>query len=122
MASNLFQKYGGFAVISKVVMAFYERAVDSDIIGGYFEGVDMRRLIDHQTKFISSIMGGPASYTDKALRQAHAHLSIDRRAFDEMTRLLEETLIDADFDSADVQQIMQYVRDRADAIVSPGGG
>jgi hypothetical protein len=46
MARSMFDRYGGFANLSKVVMAFYDKVLDSEIIGDYFEYVDMRRLID----------------------------------------------------------------------------
>lgn len=121
MSVSLFQKYGGFAAISKIVMSFYDRAIESDVIGGYFEGVDMRRLVDHQTKFISTIMGGPASFSDDALRQAHAHLGIDRAAFDEMTDLLEATLLQAEFAAGDVEKIISEIRAKSPLIVSSGG-
>jgi hypothetical protein len=47
--ATMFERYGGFATVSKVVMAFYDKALDSDVIGVYFENVDMPALIDHQT-------------------------------------------------------------------------
>jgi len=118
MAVSLFQKYGGFGAISKLIMAFYDKAVESDVIGDYFEGVDMRRLVDHQTKFISALMGGPASYTDDALRQSHARLAIDKRAFEEMARLLELTLREAKLDPADVELVIDAVRSKEAVIVT----
>ena len=92
MTRPLFEKYGGFAQVSKVVMSFYDKVLDSEIIGPYFDNIDVRRLIDHQTKFIASVMGGPASFSNEALRQVHANLDTDKNSFDEMTRLLTETL------------------------------
>lgn len=62
MAQSLFEKYGGFAQISKVVMVFYDKVLDPDLVGPFFDNIDMRRQIDHQTQFIASVMGGPASY------------------------------------------------------------
>lgn len=118
MASTMFDKYGGFGTLSKVVMAFYDKVLDSEAAGRYFDGIDMRRLVDHQTKFIASVMGGPASYTDEALRLAHAHLGVDRAAFEEMTRLLEKTLAEFRFDEADAKRILAEVRSRADLIVT----
>jgi len=53
MARTPFEKYGGFATVSKIVMVFYDRVLDSDIMAPFFDDVDMRRLTDHQTKFIS---------------------------------------------------------------------
>jgi hemoglobin len=44
MSKTMFERYGGFANVSKVVMAFYDKALDSDIIGHHFEDVEMRRL------------------------------------------------------------------------------
>jgi hypothetical protein len=48
MARSMFDRYGGFANLSKVVMAFYDKVLDSEIIGDYFEHVDMRRLIGYR--------------------------------------------------------------------------
>ena len=69
--ATMFERYGGFATVSKVVLTFYDKAIDSDIIGKYFENVDMPALIDHQTKFVSQVMGGPASWKrDDTIRRA----------------------------------------------------
>ncbi len=117
MAQTMFERYGGFGTLSKVVMAFYDKVLDSDVIGDYFDGVDMRRLIDHQTKFISQIMGGPATYSDPALAHLHSHLAITDAAFDEMTRLFEETLEDFDVDPVDTRTIVGELESRRALIV-----
>jgi hemoglobin len=114
----MFDRYGGFACVSKIVMAFYDRVLDSDIVGDYFEDTDMKSLIDHQTKFISSLMGGPASYTNDVLQRVHAGLNIDRRAFDEVISLLTETLEDFDFRPEDVDEIRNAMESRASVIIS----
>ena len=118
MARTLFEKYGGFGTISKIVMAFYDKVLSSEQIGPFFDDIDMSRQIDHQTKFISQIMGGPASYTDEALRQVHAHLQISQSDFDEMARLLEETLEDFDFAPADINTVMKEIRGRSPYVVN----
>jgi hemoglobin len=118
MSRSLFDKYGGFAHVSKVVSAFYDKAVESDIIGPYFDDIDMRSQVDHQTKFISSLMGGPASYSDEALQKVHSGLHIDRTSFEEMARLLHETLEDFSFERADVDQIMHEINSRADIVIT----
>jgi hemoglobin len=120
MAGTLFEKYGGFANVSKIVMAFYDKAIDSDIIGPYFEDTDMRRLVDHQTKFIAQVMGGPVSYSGDALRRVHAPLNIDRAAFDEMAALLRETLEDFSLASGDVDTVMDQIMARAGEVISTG--
>mgnify|MGYP002820421585 CR=1 FL=1 len=50
MSRSLFDKCGGFALISKVVFAPYDKAVDSDIVGPYFDNIDMRAQVDNQIR------------------------------------------------------------------------
>ena len=120
MARSLFEKYGGFAQISKSVMAFYDRALDSDVLGPYFEDIDMRLLVDHQTKFIASVMGGPASFSNDALRQVHAGLEIDRASFDEMATVLGETLAEHGMKAEDVSLVIAEIQARASVVITVG--
>jgi hemoglobin len=122
MASTIFERCGGFAVVSRVVMAFYDKVLDSDVLGPYFDHVEMKRLIDHQTKFVAAIMGGPASVTDERLRHVHEHLGIDRAAFREMVRLMTETLDEFGFARDDVDQIRHEIERRAPYILGIGPG
>jgi hemoglobin len=118
MARSIFERYGGFASISRVVMSFYDRILVSPVTSPYFENIDMRRLIDHQTRFISSVMGGPASYTNDHLQRVHARLGITSDAFDEMTLLLRETLEDFDYAEEDIQTVMDEIVSRRHVIVT----
>ena len=122
MSANLFQKYGGFAKISRIVLSFYDKALDSEQIGDYFQDIDMKRLIDHQTKFVSALLGGPAFYTDDRLRQLHNNLGISDADFDEMSKLLAETLIEFGFEPADSDEVMLRIEARRGYIVSAAAG
>ena len=102
MTTTVFERCGGLANVRKVISAFYDKLLDSEMLSGYFAHVDMRRLIDHQTKFISSIMGGPASFSDDMLRRAHAKLGLSHEDLMEMGALLRETLEEFDFEQADI--------------------
>ena len=106
MNKTIFERYGGFAHISKVVSSFYDQVLESDKLSSYFEGIDMRRLVDHQTKFISTLMGGPSSYSEEQLKRAHARLGIDAGSFEESAKLLAETLEDYDFDECDISTVI----------------
>lgn len=116
--ATIFERNGGFAVIRKVVSAFYDRVLASPDLGRHFVGVDMRGLINHQTQFISFVTGGPGtSYTDDALLRVHAPLHITVAEFEEMRMLLRETLEDHGFSDADVQAVDAAVAARRDAVV-----
>jgi len=114
----MFARYGGFASVSRVVSAFYEKALGSSLLAPYFANTDMRTLIDHQTKFISSLMGGPASYSDSELERIHARLNIAERDFAEMVELLTETLEDFDFEEQDIGAVREEILKRKAAIVA----
>jgi hemoglobin len=117
MAATIFERYGGFASVSRVVSSFYDKLLESPSLSRYFENTDMRKLIDHQTKFIATVMGGPASYTDDALERVHAHLNISERDFLEAVSLLKETLEDFDFDDSDIATVSGEIMGRKRCIV-----
>jgi len=118
MAQSIYEKYGGFAGISRIVLNFYDKVLDSDEIGDYFDGVDMKRLVDHQTKFIAYLTGGPADYSESRLQQVHAHLQIGADDFEEMKKLLAESLREHNFSDADVATVLDAIEQRRATIVA----
>ena len=102
----------------RIVLSFYDKMLDSDTVAPYFDNVDMQSLVDHQTKFISQVMGGPATYTNEILEQIHSKLGITQKAFDEMANLLEQTLREFDFKDEDVRLIMADIKSRQPYIVT----
>lgn len=94
-ASSIFEELGGFARVRLIVSDFYEKVLASDRLSRFFDGIDVPRLIDHQTKFIAAVMGGPASFSDDHIARAHGRLGITGDDFDEMAALFRETLEDS---------------------------
>jgi hemoglobin len=117
--STMFERNGGFGFLSKVVMDFYDRVLDSEMLGGYFAGTNVKMLVDHQMKFMASLMGGPASFSDEALRAVHSRLRIDNPSFDEMLRILRDVLEDHEMADEDAVLMLGEFRRRRDAIVAP---
>ena len=115
---SIFERYGGFAKVSRIVSSFYDSVLDSPLLAPYFGGIDMRRLIDHQTKFMAAVMGGPASYTREHLERVHEHLRITDEAFDELTLLLRETLEDHGLDESDIATVYGTVVSHRSTIVT----
>jgi hemoglobin len=118
MAETMFQRLGGFATVSRIVSAFYDNVLESPILAPYFDGIDMRKQIDHQTKFFSALMGGPASYTDEELERRHARLNITEEASAELGIVLRETLEDFDLDDSDIGIVMAEITNRKRFVVS----
>ena len=109
MANSLFEKYGGFSTIHSIVIEFYNSVLDSDEVGPFFDGTDMESLIDHQTKFISFLLGGPVSYPDAKLKAAHSTLDIQDQHFDTIKSLLGESLAAFDVEAADITAVLDKI-------------
>lgn len=119
MTTSIFDRYGGFATMRKVVSAFYDQVLDSDLLAHHFADVDMRQLISHQTVFIAYLTGGPgAGYSDEVLRRVHAPLGITAEEFAEMLALLAEALEEQGFSDEDVKEVAAAFAAREHLVVT----
>jgi hemoglobin len=114
---TMFERYGGLPFVTRFVLSFYDRVLASIRLAPFFANTDMQRLVEHQAKFISTVMGGPASYSNAELREVHAHLDIDDEAFDEMIFLFKATLADSNIADIDVDAIIADLNARRMYIV-----
>ncbi|WP_347311669.1 group I truncated hemoglobin [Defluviimonas sp. SAOS-178_SWC] len=117
MQKSLFEKYGGFSVVSRIVLDLYDRLLDDDDVGPFFDEVEMARIVDHQTKFVSSLMGGPASYTDDQIEKMHARLTITNAHFDTLQGILRQTLLDHGVSEEDADAITASFEARRKLVV-----
>ena len=103
-------------------MTFYGKVLDSGIVGHHFEDVDMPRLMDHQTKFVSALMGGPAAMSDD--RPAHVHRQIDITGleFDEVVRLLSKAMKEHGIDQDDILDVADLFEAKRALILQPFSG
>lgn len=122
MNASLFERHGGYPFMSRLVLDFYDRVLASEQLNTYFARADMRRLVDHQAKFISSIAGGPAYISDDLLAEVHEHLDIDDAAFDEMVRLMGQTLAAHGVEGSDREQVLDALKQRRRYIVRATAG
>ena len=118
MQQSLFDKYGGFSAISKIVMDLYDRILEDEDVGPFFDDVDMAKIVDHQTKFVSSLMGGPASYTDNQIEKLHAHLVIAAHHFEQLATILRATLLDHGVSEEDSDAIVEAFTGRRGLVVN----
>jgi hemoglobin len=116
---TIFSRHGGFRKVSKIVGAFYSMALQSPLMAPAFAGVDMARLMDHQTKFVAYLMGGPVSFTDEHLAHVHKRLNLTDEAFDEMATLFRYALEDNDLDETDIGTIVAAIQSKRPHIVFP---
>jgi hemoglobin len=118
MSESLFHKYGGFSRIAGIVHEFYRKVNLDDEFTHYFEGINMERLIRHQTDFLCLVFGGPVPYSGRDLELVHRKLGITYEHFVLITDLLEETLEEDGIEDEDIAEIMGTMRSYEDVIVT----
>ena len=120
MSQTLYDQLGGFSAVRKLVSDFYDRVLDEEGVASFFRDTEMSKLIDHQTKFFATLLGGPVSYTDEQLRKLHTSMGIQDHHFDVILDLVQETLEDHDIDKQAVTSIIEKMNTYRSAIVTVG--
>jgi hemoglobin len=115
--ATLFDKYGGFQTFSKIVHEFYRRVLDTPSLAERFRGVDMPRLIQHQTDFLSLALGSSVQYKGRSLAEAHRPLRITPAEFSLVAEILQETLEDSGVSKEDVVTIINLIGSLQDQII-----
>ena len=118
MSESIFEQLGGFPTVRKVVMEFYHNVLDHDELAEYFMNTNMERLIDHQTKFVSYLLNGPASYTDDYLRKIHARMNITDMHFDMIKEVLSDAFEHFDVDDDIIELVATEFENRRSLVVT----
>lgn len=117
MATSVYDELGGFFAVRKIIIEFYNRVLDDPLLMDVFKGVDMDRVIDHQTKFFAMLLGGPDSYTDEEIKRIHIRLNLDHQNFDQTKKHLSETLYHFDLSDDHVNYVVNEFEIRRKFIV-----
>ena len=118
---TLYDKYGGTPTMKILVREFYKQARVNPKVGHFFTQLNMEKLIDHQVQFLSFVLGKPVRvYEGRELADAHHPLNITDADFDEIGRLLVNTLKIGGVTIDDIKLIMGVVLEIRDEIVFRG--
>jgi truncated hemoglobin YjbI len=97
---------GGVHGLEQIVADLYARLLRDDLLGRYFRGIRVARLIHAQTEWLTGVLAGHPSLLN--LQAVHAPLNISPEEFARFLDLCRETL--ADFDVApDLQERIIHV-------------
>ena len=88
------QAGGGTVATIRMVASFYSQVLASPLLYRHFVGVPMEVLVAKQSSFIETIVRGDPGYSATELKQLHAHLSIGNPDFDELMRILDDSLLE----------------------------
>ena len=106
---TLYDRLGGHDGIRAVVDDFYDRLVEDEALGPFFEGSDMEKLRRTQTDFLCEAAGGPETYDAEPVREAHLHVPFTPEHIQRAVELLEESLDAFDVPEEDAQTVVNAV-------------
>jgi hemoglobin len=92
MTPSIYERIGGEPAIDAAVDIFYRKVLVDDRISEFFDTVDMDRQRAKQKAFLTYAFGGPAHYTGRELRAAHANMKLTDVHFDAVVENLAATL------------------------------
>jgi hemoglobin len=119
---TLYERLGEREGIRAVVDDFYDRMLDDEELGPFFDGADMERLRRTQTDFLCEAAGGPESYDAEPVREAHIHLSFTPAHIQRALELLEESLDAFDISGTDAERVVESIAAfEKDLLADPDG-
>lgn len=92
MAKSLFERLGGTDAITAVVKDFRDRCGEDSRINSKFARTDMPRLTSMLIDQVSEATGGPAKYTGRDMKTAHADMGVTTGEFNALVENLVATL------------------------------
>jgi hemoglobin len=120
MSQSLFEQIGGEAAVNAAVDIFYRKVLSDDLISDFFDDVDMERQAAKQKAFLTYAFGGPAHYTGKDMRNAHAHLvarGLNESHFSAVAGHLQATLEELKVPDALIAQVMAIAASTHDDVL-----
>ncbi len=108
-ASTDYERVGGGAAIRVVVDRFYELVLGDARLATFFTGTDLPRLKRHQVLLVSQVMGGPAAYDGRDLREAHAGMEITAEQFGLVAAYLAQAMTEAGVDDEIVGRVLEVL-------------
>lgn len=121
--ASLYDRLGGVYPIAVVVDEFINRLVVNDVlnanpaIAAARERVPAPGLKYHVTALVCQATGGPCVYTGRTMKQAHAHLNITEREWQEMIRVFRQVLADFKVPAREQQELVGIVESTKGDIV-----
>ncbi|MFB6205402.1 MAG: truncated hemoglobin [Haloglomus sp.] len=117
---TLYDRLGGHEPIRAVVDDFYDRLLEDEELGPFFQDADMEKLRQTQTDFLCEAAGGPETYDAEPVREAHLHVPFTSDHIQRAVELLYESLDEFDVPDEDAERIVQAIAaHETDLLASP---
>lgn len=114
----LYDRVGGDKAMDLVVDVFYRKVLQDDLVGKFFDDIDIEAQRLKQKSFLAMAFGGPYRYDGKELRDAHRRLARELGMsdvhFDRVIELFRDSITELHLPDAEVRtmcEILETFRD-----------
>lgn len=118
----LYDRVGGDKSMEVAVDLFYRKVLQDDLVGKFFEDVDMDGQRLKQKSFLSMAFGGPYQYSGLDLRKAHKRLVDDLgltdEHFDRVGAIFKETLHELELSEKELNGMMEVIESNRDDVLN----
>lgn len=90
--TSLYDRLGGKGAITAVVETFVGNVAGDQRINGFFANTDIPKLKMHLVNQICEASGGPCAYNGRTMKQTHAGMGVDDKAFNALVDDLVKAL------------------------------
>lgn len=109
----LYDRIGGDKAMEVAVDLFYRKVLQDELVGKFFEDVDMEGQRLKQKSFLSMAFGGPYQYSGLDIRASHQHL-VERLGltdihFDRVVAIFQESLMELRVPEKEIDKMMEIL-------------
>jgi truncated hemoglobin YjbI len=118
----LYDRVGGDKAMEIATDLFYRKVLKDDMVGHFFEDVDMEGMRLKQKSFLSMAFGGPYQYTGRDLRVVHRPLKekfgLTDEHFDRVASIFIETLVELNISEKEKQEMIEVIGSTRDDVLN----
>ena len=113
----LYDRIGGDQAMDIAVELFHRKLLEDDLVGRFFDDVDMAgQRLEHKP-FLAMAFGGPYQYSGVDLRKLH-EMGLEARHFDRVSAILKETLEELKIGAPEIEDVMQVIETTRQTILN----
>ncbi|MEC4748033.1 pyridoxamine 5'-phosphate oxidase family protein [Methylomicrobium sp. Wu6] len=118
----LYKRIGGDKVMEVVTDAFYRKVLQDELVGHFFEDIDMERQRLKQKSFLSMAFGGPYQYSALDLREGHKQLKekygLSDQHFNRVCEIFKETVSELNVPPDQIEEMMAILESTRDDVLN----
>ena len=111
----LYDRIGGDQAMDIAVDLFHRKLLEDDLVGRFFDDVDIAAQRLTQKSFLAMAFGGPHQYSGAELV---SKMGLEARHFDRISAILKETLEELKIGAAEIEEVMRVIETTREAILN----